>query len=97
MTLTWEVYDQEVGGNLITTVTKTESVLLDAEQINNGFVWRVQPYEDHIRPIYDVAPSRGRAEVSYVIDTPSLISNTTANKISIADQGTGSSCDLNRP
>lgn len=97
MTLTWKVYDQRVGGDLITEVTKIEPLNLTEEQINNGFVWKVQPYEDHIEPIYAAAPSRGRAEVSYVIDTPSLTSNPTENKISIADQSTGGSCDLTRP
>ncbi|MGJ7549399.1 hypothetical protein [Pseudomonas alloputida] len=98
MTLTWVVYDATVGGNLIPGVEKNDPVTLTAEQIDKGFVWRVEPYAQHIQPIFDVAPVGGRAEVSYVIDTPVPIpSNPTGNKISIADQSTGGSCDLNRP
>jgi len=73
-------------------------VTLNAEQIANGFVTRVEPYDQHIKPIYDAAPSGGRAEVSYVLNTqPPITSNTTANKISVADQGTGGSCDVSQP
>lgn len=98
MTLTWVVYDATTGGNLIPGVEKTETVRLTAAQIENGFVWRVQPYAAHIEPIYDVVPTGGGAQVSYVIDTPTpLPSNPTHNRISIADQGTGGSCDLTRP
>ncbi|MFG0398228.1 hypothetical protein [Pseudomonas putida] len=98
MTLNWVVYDQIVDGNLIDGVEKTWTVTLNAEQIANGFVTRVEPYDQHIKPIYDAAPSGGRAEVSYVINTqPPITSNTTTNKISVADQGTGGSCDVSQP
>lgn len=98
MTLTWKVYDATVGGNLIAGVEKTQPVTLTAEQIEQGFVWRVEPYDQHILPIYAAAASGGRAEVSYIIDTPvPMPSNPTSNKISIADQSTGNSCDLKTP
>lgn len=98
MTLTWVVYDATIDGNLIPGVKKEESVTLTAEQIDNGFVWRVEPYAKHIQPIYEAASLGGRAQVSYVIEADDdFSSKPTSNRISIADQGTGGSCDLTRP
>jgi len=98
MTLTWKVYDARVGGNPIAAVQKIEPVVLTTEQIENGFVWRVKPYDRHIKPIYDAVPLGGRAEVSYVIETaPPMPSRPTENLINMAHQGTGNSCPVPRP
>jgi len=98
MRLTWVVYDATSGGTLIPGLEKSEPVMLSAEQINNGFVWRVEPYDVHIQPIFGVAPTGGRAEVSYVIEMPTdIVSDPTTNRINISDQSTGGSCDLNMP
>jgi len=98
ITLSWSVYDATVGGDLIVGLEKQETLTLTADQIDKGFAWRVEPYDKHIEPIYAATETGGRAQVSYVINTNSPItSNPTENRISISDQSTGGSCDLNRP
>jgi len=98
ITLSWSVYDATVGGSLIAGLEKQETLTLTADQIAKGFVWRVEPYDQHILPIYAATQTGGRAQVSYVINTNNPItSNPSENRISISDQSTGGSCDLNRP
>lgn len=98
ITLSWLMYDRTVGGDLIDGVEKQETLTLTADQINNGFIWRVEPYLQHIQPIYTANPQGGRAQVSYVINTiPPRISRPTENRISMSDQSTNGSCDLTRP
>lgn len=98
ITLSWSVYDAIVGGDLIAGVGKQETLTLTADQIAKGFVWRVEPYDQHILPIYAATQTGGRAQVSYAINTNNPIrSNPSENRISISDQSTGGSCDLTRP
>lgn len=102
ITLSWQVYDAHTGGSPIPgdDVPLSQTFTLTAEQIENGFDWRVEPYATHILPLFDELNPQAprRAEVSYVINTtPPMQSNPTGNKISLADQSTGSSCDLQLP
>ncbi|GLO57263.1 hypothetical protein PPUJ20066_32990 [Pseudomonas putida] len=98
ITLSWLMYNETVGGDLIAGVEKQETLTLTADQISNGFIWRVEPYLQHIQPIFTANPRGGRAQVSYVINTiPPRISRPTENRISMSDQSTNGSCDLTRP
>ncbi|MDE4539626.1 hypothetical protein GIB19_20710 [Pseudomonas sp. ITEM 17296] len=98
ITLSWLMYNETVGGDLIAGVEKQETLTLTADQISNGFIWRVEPYLQHIQPIFKANPQGGRAQVSYVINTiPPRISRPTENRISMSDQSTNGSCDLTRP
>ncbi|MGX1017622.1 hypothetical protein AB7M33_000298 [Pseudomonas sp. Y3 TE3536] len=98
ITLSWLMYNETVGGDLIAGVEKQETLTLTEDQIKNGFIWRVEPYLQHIQPVYTANPRGGLAQVSYVINTtPPRVSRPTENKISMSDQGTNGSCDLTRP
>ena len=90
--LTWKVYDALVGGDLIDEVGYTHTDTLTLEQIESGFVWRIEPYDQRLQPIYDAA-SQALAQVSYVIGTLTP-SNPTENRISMNDPTSGGSCDL---
>lgn len=66
--LTWQPY-WGVDGDTPLPVenVKEETVKIDNEHPITGFVWRIEPYDKHILPIYDGAGGRprGRGRVFY--------------------------------
>lgn len=69
VTLTWTPYDRpEPGqGEIIESAVLRQEIILGGDTPATGFVWRVQPYEQYILPIYNPGggSSDGRAETRY--------------------------------
>jgi hypothetical protein len=71
ITLTWQPYWGESGDTpLPDEYVKNETVNIDDDHQVTGFVWRIEPYEDHILPIYEDVDGRrrGRGKVFYSFD-----------------------------
>jgi hypothetical protein len=64
VTLFWQPYTKRTGGVLIDEAIKTEEIELTAETVK-GFIWRVQPYAEHIEPIYIEGGSAGLGRTRY--------------------------------
>ncbi|WP_125358990.1 hypothetical protein [Stenotrophomonas sp. 278] len=70
VTVTWTPVARPAGEEILTEAIKEEPITLGEPGFPvTGFVWRVQPYIDHILPIHDVDPEgedkRGRARGHY--------------------------------
>lgn len=68
LTLTWTPWDRRTpeGGQVITDAILEETIVLGGENPVTGFIWRVQPYDEHILPIYQPGVSRdGRGVTKY--------------------------------
>ncbi|MEN5036565.1 hypothetical protein [Pseudomonas sp. TWI929] len=71
ITLTWQPYWGESGDTpLPKENVKEEIVKIDADHPVTGFIWRIEPYDKHILPIYDDVGGRprGRGRVSFSFD-----------------------------
>lgn len=93
VTLIWEPYSKRTGGVLITDAVKTEEIELTAETVK-GFIWRVQPYSDHIAPIYLVGGSAGlgRTRYEFKLNGVDVVSETEQAVVGMFD-GSGV-CEL---
>ncbi|WP_156335894.1 hypothetical protein [Pseudomonas sp. NBRC 111123] len=95
VTLKWTAVQGFVGETVIPGVALEEAIELTATNIN-GFVWRVQPYEDHILPIYDFAPpdhdGRGRVHYEFKLAGRSYVSDIEEQVVSM--HGPSGSCPL---
>ncbi|WP_143515036.1 MULTISPECIES: hypothetical protein [unclassified Pseudomonas] len=96
ITLEWTVVEG-LSGEVPIAVDKRETLTLNQEMIDDGFVWKIQPYADHILPIYAQSPLAARGRVKYSFPGKGLVSAPAENKVSIGDNGTGNTCDLTRP
>ncbi|MFG3449370.1 hypothetical protein ACGFZ3_12385 [Stenotrophomonas sp. NPDC047960] len=71
VTLTWTPLAKLDGEDVLTDAIKVEPITLDAAHKPTGFVWRVQPFEDHIAPTHDPdgpGGPAGRARIHYAFD-----------------------------
>ncbi|MGV8863574.1 MAG: hypothetical protein ACOH2O_06275 [Pseudomonas sp.] len=93
VTLIWEPYSKRTGGVLINDAVKTEEIELTAETVK-GFIWRVQPYSDHIAPIYLVGGSAGlgRTRYEFKLNGVDVVSETEQAVVGMFD-GSGV-CEL---
>ncbi|NIF30280.1 hypothetical protein F3J44_28490 [Pantoea sp. Tr-811] len=66
--MVWTPYQDETGGTPITGATLEEAIVLGPDFPVTGFVWRVEPYDKHILPIYQLDILYGRGEVTYSFD-----------------------------
>lgn len=64
VTLFWQPYTKRTDGVLIEEAVKTEDIELTAETVK-GFIWRVQPYDEYIEPIYLIGGSAGLGRTRY--------------------------------
>ncbi|MFJ4443670.1 hypothetical protein ACIPZ8_16445 [Pseudomonas sp. NPDC089422] len=96
ITLEWTVVEGLSGEDPI-DVGPPETLPLTQAMIDDGFVWKIQPYEDRILPIYVPSPLAARGRVKYSFPAKALVSATAEKKVSIGDNSTGNTCDLTRP
>jgi len=96
ITLEWTVVEG-LNGEVPIDVGPPETLTLTQSMIEDGFVWKIQPYEERILPIYVPSPLAARGRVKYSFPGKGLVSAPAEKRVSIADNGTGSTCDLTRP
>lgn len=97
--ITWMVFTDEGTSVPITEVRFDEAIAVTRDMIDNGFIWRIEPYEQYILPIYDQAPEVGYARVEYMISPASLGPIPSAKAdcfVSIGGNAT-ETCDISRP
>ncbi|MDH0730385.1 hypothetical protein N5F23_13945 [Pseudomonas sichuanensis] len=92
ITLEWVAFDAIVAGNPIPDLGDPETITLDETMINEGFIWRIEPYATRIQPIFDVAPLAARGEVRYTIVHLPDPSPWARNKLSLSNNETGGHC-----
>lgn len=93
------VYTDENTAVPIDEVRKDAAIDITPEMVENGFIWRIEPYADHILPIYAHAPEVAYARVEYVIQPANggpIPSKPETCFVSIAGSAT-ETCDLTRP
>lgn len=88
VTLKWTAVQGFVGEEPVEDVDKEEEITLTDENIN-GFVWRVQPYDKHILPIYDAAPpdrdGRGRVHYEFILAGRTYVSDVEEQVVAMHD------------
>lgn len=97
ITLSWKVYDSRLPnmGSEITAAAKTEMVTLTQANIT-GYQWKVEPYMDHILPVY-MAKRSGRAEITYsFVRGSEKITSLTGNAV-VAMWNAEGSCPVTTP
>ena len=86
--LKWTAVQGFVGDEPVEGVDKTEEITLTELNIN-GFVWRVQPYAEHILPIYHAAPpdrdGRGRVHYEFELNGRTYESDIEEQVVSMHD------------
>ncbi|MBF8676877.1 hypothetical protein IRZ53_21075 [Pseudomonas fulva] len=85
------------GDDPVPGAQKTELVTLDEKTVN-GFVWKIEPYADHLLPTYDANPNAGRtrARVRYVkAGDADFASEWAVHRLSLAEGS--ASCILPSP
>ncbi|WP_153784826.1 hypothetical protein [Pseudomonas sp. EMN2] len=92
ITLEWVAFDAIVAGNPIPNLGDPETITLDETMINEGFIWRIEPYATRIKPIFDVAPLAARGEVRYSIALLQDPSPWARNRLSLSNNETGGHC-----
>lgn len=64
VTMHWQAF-QGVADSPLPEADKTETITLGANYPVTGFTWYVQPYDDHILPIYVEDDPAGSAKITY--------------------------------
>ncbi|WP_313740064.1 hypothetical protein [Pseudomonas sp.] len=74
VTLKWWVLHNQTGDVEVKDAALEDIVTLGPDYPATGFVWRVEPYEDHILPVYEFDPKvhNGRAFCTYEFADPAL-------------------------
>ncbi|MCG7508984.1 hypothetical protein [Mesorhizobium retamae] len=67
VTLNWTPLGSTSGENILEDAIKEETVTLGPDHPATGFIWRVEPYDDHILPTFDPdgLGRVGRARIKY--------------------------------
>jgi hypothetical protein len=93
VTMTWEPYSKRTDGVLLTGAIKTEVITLDDKTVK-GFVWRIEPYAEHILPIAltDGSAGLGRTRYEFKMSGVSVVSETEEAIVAMFD-GVGL-CDI---
>jgi len=97
ITLTWQPYWGESGDTpLPKEHVKEETVEIDADHPVTGFIWRIEPYEDHILPIYDDVGGRprGRGIVFYSFDYQGDVVSSDPFETVVNIATAGGTCEL---
>ncbi|MFK3774862.1 hypothetical protein [Pseudomonas sp. NPDC089406] len=97
--ISWMVFTDDEMNVPITEVRFDDAVDVTRDMIDNGFIWRIEPYADYILPIYDQAPEVGYARVIYSIQPANGAPIPSAKAhcyVSIAGAAT-ETCDISRP
>lgn len=71
ITLKWLPMAGMHEGPVLPDAIKEDTLVLGPDYPVTGFIWKVQPYEDHLEPLYDrygPGTETGRAELSYTLD-----------------------------
>ncbi|WP_434771075.1 hypothetical protein [Pseudomonas entomophila] len=91
VTLEWTAVHSFTGETPIPGVDLSEDVVLTAANLN-GFVWRVQPYDQHILPIYEfdqsatpVRDGRGRVHYAFTLAGKVYTSDVEEQIVSMHD------------
>lgn len=88
VTMQWTALQGLVGDDPVAGVDLKEEITLTAANIK-GFVWRVQPYEKHILPIYHAAPpdrdGRGKVCYEFVVEGRPYRSDVEERVVSMHD------------
>lgn len=76
--LSWWVLHGQTGDVEVEDAAFEETVTLCADYPATGFVWRVEPYDDYILPVYhfDQKDRTGRAFCTYAFEDPALRGST---------------------
>ncbi|MFV3292588.1 hypothetical protein ACNFBR_28165 [Pseudomonas sp. NY11955] len=88
VTMKWTAVQGLDGDVPVAGVDLEEEIVLSTTNIN-GFVWRVQPYADHILPIYHAAPpdrdGRGRVHYEFEFGGRTYVSDLEERVVSMHD------------
>lgn len=100
VTLFWWVLHGDSGDVEVEEAALEQTITLGTDYPASGFTWRVEPYEDHILPLYefDADDHTGRAFCRYEFEDPTqrrrglhvlIISDTVEQKIAMQDPFVG--------
>jgi hypothetical protein len=98
ITLTWEPYRGLSGETPVPgDHKKVEIVKIDDDHPITGFVWRIEPYDDHILPIYggvDNPRGRGKVFYSFTYKSEPVSSEPSFTIVNISSAGANGTCEL---
>lgn len=96
ITITWYVTKDMAGKDEINEVKLIQTLILSEDDIKDGFIWQIGPYDKHILPIYDHAPMYAFAHVFYAVLVPGtpLVSDATQSYVSIAVSDDNLTCHV---